>query len=71
MTRQVNYFKKLGSMTLKNPILVGFGIRDRKSFLEACEYAKGGIIGTAYIQAIGEAGDIREATKKFLNGIKG
>jgi len=71
MTRQVNYFKKLGSMTLKNPILVGFGIRDRKSFLEACEYAKGGIIGTAYIQAIGEAEDVREATKKFLNGIKG
>ena len=71
MTEQVNYFKNLREMKLQNPILVGFGIRNRKSFLEACEYAKGGIIGTAYIQAIGEAKDIRETTKEFLNRIKG
>jgi tryptophan synthase alpha chain len=65
MTDQAHYFKKLRETKLKNPILVGFGIRDRQSFLQACEYAKGGIIGTAYIQAIGENKDIREATKNF------
>ncbi|MFI5154812.1 MAG: tryptophan synthase subunit alpha [Chitinophagales bacterium] len=71
MTDQADYFRKLKEMKLKNPILVGFGIRDRQSFLQACEYARGGIIGTAYIQAIAENKDIREATKKFLSGIRG
>lgn len=63
-----NYLKRLKEMRLKNPILVGFGIKDRQTFQMACKYANGAIIGSAYIKAI-ENGDTEEATKKFLEGV--
>ena len=56
-------------MNLKNPVLVGFGIKDKTSFDTACKYANGAIIGTAYIKALEKVNDVREATKKFLDGI--
>ncbi len=64
------YFKRLLDMELKNPFLVGFGIRDRESFAAACKYSNGGIIGSAYINALSKGEDIPQITKEFLNGIK-
>jgi tryptophan synthase alpha chain len=55
-------------MNLKNPVLVGFGIKDRTTFQAACKYANGAIIGSAYIKAL-ENSDTEEATKKFLEGV--
>lgn len=72
MGSQEAYFERLEKMRLRNPVLVGFGIRDRASFETACRHANGAIIGTAYIKAIEQAKetkDLEEATKKFLNGI--
>lgn len=63
-----NYLKGLKEMKLKNPILVGFGIKDRTTFQTACKYANGAIIGSAYIKAI-ENSNTEEATKKFLEGV--
>lgn len=63
-----NYLMKLKEMKLKNPILVGFGIKDKSSFEAACKYANGAIIGSAYIKAI-ENSNTGEATKKFLEGV--
>jgi tryptophan synthase alpha chain len=54
---------------LKNKILIGFGIRNHQSFEQACKYAAGAIIGTAYINAIEHAQNIDDATKTFLNSI--
>ena len=56
-------------MNLKNPVLVGFGIKDKSTFQSACKYANGAIIGTAYIKAIENSTDIEGDTKRFLNGI--
>ena len=42
-------------MKLKNPVLIGFGIKDRSSFSKACSYANGAIIGTAYIKILENA----------------
>ena len=36
---QEYYFNKLRSMHLKNPVLIGFGIRDKSAFTQACSYA--------------------------------
>ncbi|MBS1599166.1 MAG: tryptophan synthase subunit alpha [Bacteroidetes bacterium] len=66
MSDQSGYFKKLKDMQLKNPVLVGFGIKDRQTFQEACRYANGAIIGTAYIKALENNGDIEKQTKNFL-----
>ena len=63
-----NYLKRLKEMNLQNPVLVGFGIKDRTTFQAACKYANGAIIGSAYIKAL-ENSDTEEATKKFLEGV--
>jgi tryptophan synthase alpha chain len=62
------YLSRLKGMNLKNPILVGFGIKDKFTFQAACKYANGAIIGSAYIKAI-ETTNTEEATKKFLQGV--
>ena len=69
ITDQSEYFKKLKEMKLQNPILVGFGIKDKDTFKAACEYTNGAIIGSAYIKALTNAVDINDSTKDFLNTI--
>ncbi len=64
------YLQKLQSLNLRNPVMVGFGIRDKESFEAACIYANGAIIGSAYIKALSNPGNIADNTMKFLNSIK-
>lgn len=66
---QEGYFKKLQDMQLKNPILVGFGIKDKGTFASACKYTNGAIIGSAYIKVLEHTDDIAQTTKEFLNNI--
>ncbi len=66
---QKTYFEKLKALQLNNPVLIGFGIKDKTSFSNACQYANGAIIGTAYIQAIGQGGDVEVLTKEFMANI--
>jgi tryptophan synthase alpha chain len=66
-----SYLMRLKAMDLKNPILVGFGIKDKATFEAACAHANGAIIGSAFIKAIGEDGDVGTTTKQFLQGVLG
>jgi tryptophan synthase alpha chain len=70
MTDVSSYLKKLQSMNLSNPILVGFGIKDKQSYDAACAHANGAIIGTAYIKAIESASDVSAATASFIRSIR-
>jgi len=63
------YLKRLQAMNLKNPLLVGFGIKDKASFEAVCKHANGAIIGSAYINALENSTDIETVTKNFLDGI--
>ncbi|MEP7317683.1 MAG: tryptophan synthase subunit alpha [Panacibacter sp.] len=63
------YLERLQKMQLKNPILVGFGIKDKHTFSMACKHANGAIIGSAYIKALQNTTDIEGTTKTFLNSI--
>lgn len=63
------YLKRLKGMQLKNPVLVGFGIKDKATFESACLHANGAIIGSAYIKALQANPDVKSATKKFLQEI--
>jgi tryptophan synthase alpha chain len=65
------YLQKLKSLNLKNPVLVGFGIKDKRSFEAVCQLADGGIIGSAYIKALENNEDVNVATKNFLSSILG
>lgn len=66
---QEDYFKKLNSMQLKNPVLVGFGIKDKATFQAACAHTNGAIIGSAYIKALEQQATVGVVTKEFLSGI--
>lgn len=63
------YLQKLQSMNLSNPILVGFGIKDKPTFDTACRYATGAIIGSAYIKALEGSENIKETTRNFIDRV--
>jgi len=65
------YLQNLKRLKLKNPVFVGFGIKDKQTFDAACEDANGAVIGTAFIKALEGGGDVSRTTKTFLNAIKG
>ncbi|MEO6314357.1 MAG: tryptophan synthase subunit alpha [Chitinophagaceae bacterium] len=69
MTDVNAYLKRLQSYNLKNPVLVGFGIKDKQSFDDACTYANGAIIGTAFIKALENSADVAGATAVFIKSI--
>ncbi len=51
---QTDYFKRIQQMNLKNPQIVGFGISNQETFETATQYAKGAIIGSAFVKFIEE-----------------
>jgi tryptophan synthase alpha chain len=63
------YLMRLKGYRLQNPVLVGFGIRDRETFDTACKHANGAIIGTAYIQQLEHSDEVEKATHDFLGSI--
>lgn len=71
MTNVNAYLEKLQGYHLKNPVLVGFGIKDRKDFATACQHAQGAIIGSAFIKALDGASDVQKATRNFLQSVLG
>ena len=63
------YLQKLKDLKLENPVLVGFGIKDKQTFEAACENANGAIIGTAFIKSLESVKDVEVATKQFINSV--
>jgi tryptophan synthase alpha chain len=53
---QENYFKRIADMKLKNPQVIGFGINNAETFNQATQFAKGAIIGSAFITHLTENG---------------
>lgn len=47
---QTSYFKRIADMNLNNPQIIGFGISNNDTFTQATQYAKGAIIGSAFIK---------------------
>jgi len=69
-TEQQAYFERIRDMKLKNPRLIGFGISNHESFSNACNYAQGAIIGSAFVNMLGTAQNLEGAITKFVVGIK-
>lgn len=68
---QLRYFERIKTMKLQNPQIVGFGINDLDTFEQATKFAKGGIIGSAFINFLTENGvdDIDKFVQKFRKEI--
>jgi tryptophan synthase alpha chain len=67
---QISYFKKLGSLELENPFLIGFGISNFQTYSQACSYANGAIVGSSFITALKESKDLPSDIKSFVQSIK-
>lgn len=66
---QIDYFKRINNLNLKNPKLIGFGISDKKTFDTACQHAEGAIIGSAFIKALEGSNNIKKTVKEFITTV--
>ena len=66
---QVDYFKRIQSLKLKNPSLIGFGISNHETYKKACQYANGVIIGSAFVKALQGGSNLQEKIKRFVEKI--
>jgi tryptophan synthase alpha chain len=69
-TEQELYFKKLQSLKLKNPFLVGFGISTHGTFKKVCEFGAGAIVGSAFITMLKGSTDLVTDVNLFIKTIK-
>ena len=65
---QEDYFKRIADMNLKNPQIIGFGISNRETFNQTTQFAKGAIIGSAFIQNLTKNGV--ESIGDFVKAIR-
>lgn len=63
----LDYFDRINKMNLTNPRLIGFGISNKETFDNACQYAQGAIIGSAFVKALGEDGSLDDKISNFVN----
>ncbi|PQL92620.1 tryptophan synthase subunit alpha [Apibacter adventoris] len=59
--KKQEYFKRINSMELKNPRLIGFGISNKKTWDAAQNNANGAIIGSRFITLLKVSSTIKEA----------
>lgn len=68
---QLAYFNRINDMQLQNPRLIGFGISNHDTFITACKYASGAIIGSAFIKALHNSDNVEKTTVDFIQIIRG
>lgn len=67
---QLAYFAKLKSMNLTNPFMIGFGISNASTFTSACAYGSGAVVGSAFINLLGETKDMATDIHQFVTSLK-
>lgn len=68
--RKRRYLERLRQMNLVHPFLVGFGIQDRESLSLANACGAGAIVGTAFIRALQECKNEKEAVNLLLKRLQ-
>ena len=65
------YFERVNGLGLKNPRLIGFGIKDKDSFSKAAKHASGAIIGSQFVRVLESSkGNLEEGIKTFVDSIR-
>lgn len=64
------YLERIQSMNLTSNTIIGFNIKDAKSFQFACKYSNGAIIGSAFVNAIEKSSDLKSDIQHFIKSIK-
>jgi tryptophan synthase alpha chain len=68
---QTEAIKKIQNMKLKNPLIIGFGIKNKADYSAACKLGNGTIIGSAFINMISGSTDLQKDIPQFISEIKG
>lgn len=63
------YFQRLKAMELENPLVIGFGIANADTFQKATDYAKGAIVGTAFVRTLDKP-DYMQHIDNFVKSIR-
>lgn len=66
---QTQYFERIAKMDLKTPQVIGFGISNNETFNAATKYAKGAIIGSAFVKHLTTNGN--KQIDQFVKSILG
>lgn len=67
---QQEYFRLISEAGLKNPLIAGFGISNKKDFDLICNYTQGAIIGSQFIRALGASGEsLKDKIRNFVAGL--
>ncbi len=66
---QLSYFKRIDSLDLKHPRLIGFGISNKTTYDEACRYSSGAIIGSQFIKCLESTATPEAAVNQLLDKI--
>ncbi len=66
-----SYLSRLSSLPLKNPVMIGFGIKSKEDFENVTEKADGGIIGTAFVNILLQNKNWKNAAIDFIHAVKG
>lgn len=68
---KVEYFRRINSMSLRNPRMIGFGISNKQTLESAQANAAGAIIGSKFVTLLNESnGDTKLAINNLLNDLK-
>ncbi len=66
---QLKYFRRINDLNLKTPRVIGFGISNSETFVQATDYANGAIIGSAFVKFLkhNSIDQIPEFIRSILN----
>ncbi len=67
---QTEAIRKITSLKLKNPVIIGFGIKDKSDYKAVCKLGNGAIIGSAFINAMDGSKDLQQDISLFISQIK-
>ena len=67
---QLQYFKKLQDLKLKNPYLIGFGISNHDTFATASSFGAGAIVGSAFITMLQQSKNIETDIATFVKSLR-
>ena len=70
-SRKQKYFRKIASMNLRNPRMIGFGISNRQTYEAATIHASGCIIGSRFVTLLNEEnGNADRAIERLKNDLE-
>ncbi|MFI3317310.1 MAG: tryptophan synthase subunit alpha [Rikenellaceae bacterium] len=67
---KIAYFNKINQMELRNPRMIGFGISNKATFDAACQNARGGIIGSHFVNLLEQEQDAEKAIELLKKSLE-